>query len=109
MILVVSTADDRHVDIVGREFAVLGASWIRFNTEQFPQQVQLEIELKQGALHGALHFYDYNQTVDLAEITAVWYRRPESPRIHTDVTDPEARQIAEAECRSALQIGRAHV
>lgn len=103
MILVISTESDGHVGIVGREFATLGAPWVRFDTECFPQQVQLEIEFAQGAFHGTLHFYDNNMTVDFSEITSVWYRRPESPKIHADVTDPEARQIAEAECRSALR------
>lgn len=101
MILIVSTDDDPHVDIVSRELTAMGTPWSRFNTEDFPEKVHLDLVLRRGEFQGTVDFPTHS--VDLAEITAIWYRRPVPPRIHEDVTDPNARQVAEAESTAVLR------
>lgn len=99
--VVVTCADDPTSDLVERELDAMGASWVRFNTEELPQRVQLDIELGPEGLRGAIAFPD--RTLDLDDISAIWWRRPEPPRISERVTDSEARDVAEAESRSALR------
>jgi len=101
MILIVSTTDDPHCDIVIRELNAMGTPWCRFNTELFPRHVHLEIAVRRNQFNASIHFPD--KTINVAEIRSVWYRRPEPPIVSALVTEPDARNVAQAETQSLLR------
>ena len=70
---------------------------MRFNTEDYPQQVRLRWTPDESA-RLISEVYD----VDLAEVSAVWYRRPVPPVLPSSLTLEQARW-AMAEAREALE------
>jgi glutathione synthase/RimK-type ligase-like ATP-grasp enzyme len=101
MVLIVSTADDPHCDIVIRELDALGTPWCRFNTELFPERAHLEIEVRRNQFTATIQLPD--KIINVADIRSVWYRRPEPPVISPVVTEPDARNVAQAETQSLLR------
>jgi len=101
MILIISTAPDLHADVVQQELERRGAECIRFNTEDFPTKVGLEVKLTSSGWQGVLHFPQ--RDVELSQIRAVYYRRPATPQIDPAIKDSNARQVAEAQCEEALR------
>ena len=81
----------------------MGANFVRFNTEEFPQKVKLELHMGLGVWGGSIIFTDRRE-FDLAEIKVIWNRRPHKPEIDPRVEDEPLRQWAENEADQTLQI-----
>ena len=84
MILVVTNRDDLTADWLILELERRGADFVRFNTEDYPEHVRLAWRTSGATLSIR------GRRVDLAAVTAVWFRRPvvELPR-------GESREITE--------------
>ncbi len=97
-VLVLTRAEDTTSDTVVEALKGKGARVLRFHTADFPQDVQFTAKFNDGRLQGCLSLI--GECVDLEEITSVWYRRPESPRIPD--WQAAVQQFARGEAREAL-------
>ena len=98
--LLVTNREDVTADLVVLEMRKRGVSYLRLNTEDFPQRVGLTLQMNRnwdGYLDGPK-----GQT-RLEAIHSVWYRRPVSPVIASEVTEPEVEEFARTESESALR------
>jgi hypothetical protein len=99
-ILILSRADDEHVERLVTELEALGHPWIRFDPGDFPETAELSACLGEGSERGQLVLPDGEQ-INLDEIRSVWYRRP-TP-LHADKTLPPIQQLfIEREARAGL-------
>jgi len=98
-VLILSRLDDGHVTCLTAELNRLGAPWILFDPGAFPGIAGLTARMDQG-VDAQITLFD-GQAFRVAEIGAVWYRRP-SP-IKADETLPELqRTFIEREARAGL-------
>lgn len=77
LVLIVTNADDASVEPVTRELEKIGQRFSRFNTETFPLETSLLLELKEGKLAGSITDRGLRMAIDLETVKSVWYRRPE--------------------------------
>jgi glutathione synthase/RimK-type ligase-like ATP-grasp enzyme len=96
VLLIVTQRDDYHADWLVLELQARNADFTRFNTEDYPLTTSLHWT-HDGAARLRFGECDY----DLADVTAVWYRRPAPPVVAADL--PEATAAwARGEAREAL-------
>jgi hypothetical protein len=96
VVLIVTERGDIHADLMVKELTDRRASFVRFNTEDYPQQATLRWAsdgTRRLSLRGAEH--------DLREATSVWYRRPVPPRMPAGRSEL-AVAWAQGEAREAL-------
>lgn len=100
--LILTHANDSSADMVINHLNKKGADHIRFNTEEFPQKVGLELNIdSDGASAGTINFP--NRKVTLEEISSVWNRRPHRPQIDERVKNAAMRSWAQDEAEQVLQ------
>ena len=99
MVLVVTNKTDVTADLVILEFQRRGTPYARFNTEDFPQRVQISWLLGTRGIEG--HIFLPHTDVPLDQVTSVWYRRPLPPNIAEIVRYP-FREFAHRESQEAL-------
>ena len=95
MILIVTSKRDGHVAAVSRHLDDAGAPWVRINIEDFATNVQVEVTPATGA--GKLLVMDSGKEITLAEVSAVWFRKPDPVAIQHFDMDPAALEYIEAE------------
>ena len=98
-VLVVSNKLDAHVPSVLRAIDRYGVEYLRLNTEDFGTAFRGEFKAGEDGELWSLSTSD--KVVNLVGVTSVWYRRPESPDISTQLAN-EARQFAGVELKSFL-------
>jgi len=79
MILIVTNREDITADFVVLELKKRKKDFIRFNTEDFPEKMNVEAYFKKDKLQGQFRFIDSNRIVQFSSIKSVWYRRPALP------------------------------
>lgn len=80
-ILVLSNAgDDVHTELVMEHLERMGERCFRFNTETFPEFLNLSVEARDGDILGQLVGVDQKAPIDLSRVKSVWYRRPVAPQ-----------------------------
>jgi hypothetical protein len=79
MILIISAKHDGHINSVAHHLDTAGMPWIRLNTEDLALNVEMEISPTDG--NGVLHIRDSGKTVELNQVKAVWYRKPEPVQV----------------------------
>lgn len=77
-----------------------GADVVRFNTEDLPSQAGLTLRLSSTGADGYLEVA--GRTVELPEISSVWYRRPAEPIPPKEITDLTDKRFAVEESEEAL-------
>lgn len=75
MILIITSKHDSHVASVACHFEDAGVAWVRLNTEDFADNVELTLSPAEG--DGTFLIRDSGRTVALKDVRAVWYRKPE--------------------------------
>lgn len=100
MILIVTNRQDYTADYLILEFQKRQTQYVRFNTEDFPQWVQLAWELGDNGLNG--YFLFQKIRLDLKDITSIWYRRPVPPVPSSKINDPVAQEFVIAESQASL-------
>jgi ATP-grasp ribosomal peptide maturase len=97
-VLVLTEACDPTADFVLEHLNERGVGFWRVDPGDFPESVDLSAEFDRawsGELRGPL------RTVDLAEVRAVYYRRPSGFRTPAGLTGPE-RRFVESQARHAI-------
>ena len=101
MILILTEAEDPHVDHVAQKLLKRGADFVRVNPAQFPTQTSVSLSYgAAGQFQGTLLIG--NQIIDLHLLDAMWCRRLPSPVPHETITDEISRVYLEAECTRYL-------
>jgi MvdD family ATP-grasp ribosomal peptide maturase len=73
VLIITHTQDNQSIEMVTRELTNLGEVAIRFDTDRFPTEIQLDL-LYSGETERLLLTQD-GQQFDLSEVSGVWYRR----------------------------------
>lgn len=100
LILVVTNRFDPTADHVLLELTARSEETVRFNTEEVPTKAGLALRLGTGGVEG--HIEVDGRSVELEEISSVWYRRPAQPEPSEEITDPDDRRFAAEESEEAL-------
>jgi glutathione synthase/RimK-type ligase-like ATP-grasp enzyme len=100
MLLIVTGKDDATADLVEKELNVLGARYLRFNTESFPAGAEVTLQYEGGAISGRLRTETGH--VELEAVKTVWYRKPNPASISSSVVDARARSFAQQESEAVL-------
>jgi len=100
VILVVTNRRDLTADFLILELQRRGEDFVRFNTEDYPQDVQVTWRIEDHRVAGSFRFGE--QEVGLDKIRSIWYRRPVPPVPEVDICNPVDREFAIAESQAAL-------
>ncbi len=101
-VLILSNHSDAHVGLVAPLLDQRGVPYRRLNTETFGSTVAASYRAcARRAPEVRLRFED-DDPVDLAEVQAVWYRRPEVPAFDGLERDVAAREFARHEAKAFL-------
>lgn len=100
MILIISTKADAHIEPVTSHLDAAGMPWARINTEDIARNLELNIEPANGK--GKLFIRDSGLEVDLQNVRAVWYRKPEAICVSHFELDQGALDYVESEFREIL-------
>jgi glutathione synthase/RimK-type ligase-like ATP-grasp enzyme len=100
MIIIVTNRQDRTADFLILELQKRKADYVRFNTEDFPQRVQVVWQIDDTGFGG---YFSFPRTrVDFKDVQSVWYRRPVPPVPSPEIDDPVAHEFALAESQASL-------
>ena len=100
MIIIVTNRQDHTADFLILELRKRQADYVRFNTEDFPQHVQVVWKMDDAGFGGYFSFP--KARVDFKDIRSVWYRRPVPPTPCAEIQDPAAYEFALAESQATL-------
>jgi hypothetical protein len=100
MIVVVTNKQDRTADFLIIELQKRKVDYIRFNTEDYPQEVQVVWKIIGSELLGYFNFP--KARVHFKDIKSIWYRRPVPAIPSPEIVDPANREFVQAESRSSL-------
>ena len=100
IVLIVTNKTDITTDLVVLEFQRRGTPYARFNTEDFPQRVEISWELNSQGIDGYIRL-PYSE-LSLRDVKSIWYRRPAAPEIAETVQSPSLREFAHRESQEAL-------
>lgn len=100
MILILSTNDDAHALAVLRELTEIRREVRVLDLSAFPQRVALNARFSNVKSHLGLGCN--SDMLDFEECGAVWWRRPQTPRISPRIHDERDRLFAFNECQEAL-------
>lgn len=96
MILLVTNRGDLTADWLIIELEKRGSSYVRFNTEDFPQRCRFQWRPSEALLHVN------NAVVEASCIDSVWFRRPVPPRLRPGLA-PDDEAWARREASEALE------
>ncbi len=99
MILVITCAWDTTANAVIAELTQQGADVLRLNTEDFPGKAQIEIHVGDGQRSRLSYL---GRSVTAEDVEAVYYRRPERPRL-AHIDDESTRRFAISESWALVQ------
>ncbi len=102
MILILTHNGDSTADMVITRLQSLGADFIRFNTEEFPQKSFLELRMSGSDIRGKIVINE--SAIDINSINSIWNRRPHKPKIDPRITNQAIRDWAAEESDQALKI-----
>lgn len=100
IVLIVTNKTDITADLVVLEFQRRNTPYVRFNTEDFPQRIQIAWELNTHGVDGYIRLP--RTELSLREVISVWYRRPSAPDIAETVRSAGLREFARRESQEAL-------
>jgi len=93
MLLIISTKNDPHVPVLFPPLEHRGISYRWIEPGEFPAGATVTVEFNRRSVARRCVRYD-DMPLDLAEVDAVWYRRPSCPSIDPRVTVPDHRRCA---------------
>lgn len=101
-LLTITCQSDVHADLVGQRVEARGERMFRLNLDEFPERFALALELARERWHGSLTHLPTNETLDLADIGAVWMRKKADYSFLSKQLAPQERAYADAETRHLL-------
>ena len=84
MILIITNKEDYTADYLILELQRRGVKYWRFNTEDFPNEIQIDIGINDNLSSGK--FFSPKGEFYFSSISSIWYRRPKKPAISRNVT-----------------------
>jgi glutathione synthase/RimK-type ligase-like ATP-grasp enzyme len=100
VIIVISRVFDPHTDYLAEELNHRGIEFVRFHTEDYPVHDRIATEIsRSGSVRSTLH--TNGRSVDLSQVTSIWYRRPAALQVDPLLTAPQG-EFALRESRHAL-------
>jgi glutathione synthase/RimK-type ligase-like ATP-grasp enzyme len=100
-VLVLATSEDEHARAVADEVARLGGQVDIVDLSAFPERARLTMSY--DCCGGRSFRFDVNgRTLDLGDVGAVWWRRPQPPQVSSAITRPSHRLFAANEAQEAL-------
>jgi len=104
MILIISSPRDAHAQAVAKSLTALARDDFHIlDLGDMPMRMDLGIAMASGAAaRFALRLAD-RRRIDLAEVTAVWWRRPQPYGLPPELSDPVHRAFAQQELDFALR------
>ena len=100
-VLIVSSLEDPHANAVMTALRARDAGVELLDLAEFPTRLSLSMGFEEGAHRFALKRKGGGE-LDLAEISAVWWRRPQPFRLPASVTAPVSQRFAMSEARTAF-------
>lgn len=102
MILILTACFDLHADVVTKRLRARSAEFIRFDPVEFPTGAELSVRYSAlGQIDRLLRLG--TTSVDLDALTAVWYRCPQVPAPHEEITDRRSRALVVGEGEHFVQ------
>jgi glutathione synthase/RimK-type ligase-like ATP-grasp enzyme len=101
MILIISNEEDLTADYVVLELERRGLPFLRINTENYPVSIHLEANYEESSRN--IYITHPNGKLDINTISSIWYRRPGSPCISSNISNPSIRNYAFNESLAFLQ------
>ncbi|MEZ4456070.1 MAG: hypothetical protein R2882_05900 [Gemmatimonadales bacterium] len=102
MNIVISEANDVHAQAVLGDLAKRRIRARLLDLSEFPLRASVSMRYQGGPGRFALRFAD-RTTVDMADVTGVWWRRPQAFGLPHQGMDPQARHFAMVELATAFQ------
>lgn len=99
MILILTSPDDTHADVVSADLQRRGVALRRFDTADYPRAATLSAGFDARGLTAATLGVG-GDCVRLDRLSCVWYRRPGAP-VTSARLDAEGRAAVDAECAMA--------
>src|SRR5439155_22177262 len=101
MILILTEPSDGHADRVAAKLRERGTEFFRFDPAVFP--VAAEFSTSFGVDGSATYRLFHGGTeIDLAQVTAVWIRRPGSAIAHPEIGEERTREFVQGECNTFI-------
>ena len=100
-VLIITNADDGTIEPVVKHLEEMGEKFYRFNTENFPAEMTINLALSDGNLVGSLKNKNGDLLIDWTKVKSVWYRRPASSRIIKEMAEGYVKFIKD-EASAAL-------
>jgi MvdD-like protein with pre-ATP grasp domain len=99
-IVILTAPHDAHLPAVAQHLQQRGMPFMVFDNAQFPTGAELALTCSEtGTLrHSLVVLGEHRLTLDMAEISAVWDRRPGAPVVDTRISDPPLRDYIQREC-----------
>ncbi len=101
-ILIVTNSQDLHADLVAARLAAGGRPLFRLDLDRFPRDFQTCQWHAGGALHNKMRRRGDESWLDLAEVGAVWIRKPAEFTFLSDELAPQELAYARGEAEHAL-------
>ena len=101
VLIITHSRDNDCIDRVSDAIEQRGESVFRFDTDRFPTELQLEVYYGQDGER--LRLTDQHRSLDLREISAVWYRRIATGDMIPDTMDRQLRQASMQESHETVQ------
>jgi glutathione synthase/RimK-type ligase-like ATP-grasp enzyme len=102
LILIISSERDEHAGAVASELIRLGVEQHLLDLAQFPENIGLILRYDGEALPAAMLRGLNGIDIDLANVRAVWYRRPQPFVLSPGLSRPSHRQFAYNESHEAI-------
>ena len=100
MILIISHTGDPHARAVARELRAAGTPYHLYDTARFPTRSSLSLGYGSGT-HSVL--IDGDKLIDLQDVRAVWWRRPQPFQLHAEVSGEAVRNWTYGEATEAFE------
>jgi glutathione synthase/RimK-type ligase-like ATP-grasp enzyme len=101
MILILTEPADLHADHVAQKLHDRSVPFVRFNSADFPRHARLSVHF-QGKDDNQYVLQAHDESVELTELKAIWYRRPKPSIAHARLTDTATRTATQQECDTFL-------
>ena len=100
VLIITYSQDNESIPLVIKAIEQRGGKAFRFDTDRFPTEIRLDVYYAQKTEQ--LILANESQTLDLSEVSAVWYRRFAPGGLIPTTIDPQIRQASIGESRATI-------
>lgn len=100
VLIITYSQDNESISLVTKAIEQKGGSVFRFDTDRFPTEITLDVYYTQNSEQ--LILASESQTLELTEVSAVWYRRFAPGGLIPTTIEPQIRQASIGESRATI-------